>query len=74
VIVLPPSRSVMVELPDGSLLELDCRSDDGCLVNHWRDGDLVDSLSLELASEDEEQETHAAWHCRLMDDTGGWNP
>ena len=24
--------------------------------------------------EDDEQETYAAWHCRLMDETGGWNP
>ena len=26
------------------------------------------------SDEDEEQETHAAWACRLMEDNGGWNP
>ena len=24
--------------------------------------------------DDDEQETYAAWACRLMDETGGWNP
>ena len=26
------------------------------------------------SDEDEEQETYAAWYCRLMEENGGWNP
>lgn len=33
-----------------------------------------DPIADEPDDDEDEQETHAAWHCRLMDETGGWNP
>ena len=38
----------MIELPDGSYLEIDCRDDDACIVTRWLDGDVHGSMFFSL--------------------------
>jgi hypothetical protein len=40
-----PGSAEMIELPDGSYLEVDCRDDDSICVTHWVDGDCGQSIS-----------------------------
>jgi len=42
--------SQMIELPDGSYLEIDCTYADEILVTHWVDGDPGQSLHLSCDS------------------------
>ena len=36
--------------------------------------DWFDPTADEVEDDEEQPETYAAWCCRLMEETGGWNP
>lgn len=42
----------MFELPDGTHLEIDCREPGEVLVTHWVEGDPIQSMQVELTTED----------------------
>jgi len=38
--------SQMIELPDGSYIEIDCRDESETLITHWVEGDPIKSMVL----------------------------